>query len=60
MEKYILKQLLEIERELVVGVDKDKAPKTLCLVRELSNELAKKINREDENQMIAEAVKRRN
>lgn len=56
MNEYILKQLLEIERELVVGDEKNVAPKTLDRVRRLSNTISIKLNQEREKQMIAESV----
>jgi hypothetical protein len=56
MNEYILKQLLEIERELVVGDEKNVAPKTLDRVRKLSSAISIKLNQEREKQMIAEAV----
>ena len=56
MNEYILRQLLEIERELVVGDEKNVAPKTLDRVRKLSKTISIKMNQEREKQMIAESV----
>lgn len=56
MNQYILNALLDIERELVVGDEKEQAPKTLARVRALANTLAAKINCEREKQMIADAI----
>jgi hypothetical protein len=57
MEKYILKVLLDIERELVVGDEKGQAPKTLKRIRDLSESLAIKINRDEEKEMISNSLK---
>lgn len=56
MERYILEQLLEIERDLVIGDEAGKAPKTLDKVRKLTEELAIRINREEEKQMISNSL----
>ena len=53
MERYILEQLLEIERDLIIGDEAGKAPKTLDKVRKLTERLAVRINREEEKQMIS-------
>lgn len=56
MEKYILKQLLEIERDLVIGDDFRKLERTLESIRKLSNEVCSKIRSEEEKQMISDTV----
>ena len=48
MEKYILKQLLEIERDLVIGDDFRKLERTLESIRKLSNKVCSKIRSEEE------------
>lgn len=53
--KYI-EQLLEIERELVVGDERDLAPKTLKRVRDLSSQMIIEINRLKEEEMILEVI----
>ncbi|MEI6823882.1 MAG: hypothetical protein WCL51_18280 [Bacteroidota bacterium] len=57
-KKYILKMLCEFERELVVGDEKNNAPRTLARIRKLSENLAEDINREEEKRMIANALKK--
>ena len=56
-QRYILKQLLEIERELAVGDEKGQAPKTLKRITALTESLAIKINRDEEKEMIANTIK---
>lgn len=56
MNQYILNALLDIERELAIGDEKEQAPKTLKRVRALANTLAIKINHDRERQMITDAI----
>jgi hypothetical protein len=56
MKKYILKQLLEIERDLVIGDDFRKLERTLENIRKLSGEICSKIRNEEEKQMISDTV----
>ncbi len=57
MEYYILKELLDIERELVIGDEKGQAPKTLKRITALTESLVIKINRDEEKQMISNTIK---
>jgi hypothetical protein len=57
MIRCILKTLLDIERELVVGDERGQAPETLKRITALTESLAIKINREEERQMIENAIK---
>lgn len=58
MERYILKTLLDIEKELVVGDEKGQAPKTLKRITALTESLAIKINRDEEKQMIENTLEK--
>ena len=53
---YYANELLKIEKELVVGDEKDLAPKTLESIRKLSSRMFREINEEEERKMIEKAI----